>query len=280
MSAIIWVMLLGVKHVRCRMTTQLVCPTRTNSQQVPHPNRQRVKGLGHDLQDLAGCSPLRRVDGCEHELPAAWRGQDQDSISESLNRCLGSRYWNPRMSLLLGLVLERHLPWSPVPTPRMRRRVPWMADMQGGIFFMATSDRRSARRISVQLDVVYRKAGPIVGQPRYATTLDVGVGGACFRTADDSLRVGMILEVELRVQPRAGVLETGGSMTGLAQVLRTQPSPPAPERPGPDKAFLIAVKFCRRPTLSAVQPSETPRALEHLDSGTRHIHTTVCCMPG
>jgi len=90
----------------------------------------------------------------------------------------------------------------------------------------------------------------------------------------------MILEVELRVQPRAGVLETGGSMTGLAQVLRTQPSPPAPERPGPDKAFLIAVKFCRRPTLSAVQPSETPRALEHLDSGTRHIHTTVCCMPG
>src|SRR3990172_7942523 len=74
-------------------------------------------------------------------------------------------------------------------------------------FFMAISNRRAAQRLSIQLDVLYRKASPILSGVRIAKTVNVSTGGICFHTRDDSLVTGMILEVELRILPRHGVFE-------------------------------------------------------------------------
>lgn len=69
-------------------------------------------------------------------------------------------------------------------------------------------------------------------------------------------------------------------MSGLAQVLRVQESRPGADDRSPDRLVLVAVKFCRRPSLSEVRPSQRPGPLKDLDGRTRHIHTTVCEVPG
>ena len=147
-------------------------------------------------------------------------------------------------------------------------------------YFMATSDRRATRRLSVQLDVVYRKAGPILGRLKSARTQNVSAGGICFHTADDSLRAGTILQVELRIPPRHGVLETGGRLCGLAQVLRAHESCPGRDDRRSGGLFLVAARFCHRPTLCEVGPSQEPGPLKDLHSRPRHVDAAVRGVPG
>ena len=115
---------------------------------------------------------------------------------------------------------------------------------------MATSNRRTTERLSLQLDVLYRRTGPILGGSQSARTLNVSVGGICFHTTDDSLRAGLILEIELRIPPRHGVLEMGGRMRGIAQVLRVRQSHPVRDDPGLGGRCVVAARFCQPPTLS------------------------------
>jgi len=146
---------------------------------------------------------------------------------------------------------------------------------------MATSDRRSYQRLSVQLDILYRKPGPILGQLREARTSNVSVGGVCFRTTDESLRADTILEVELRIPPLHGVLETGGRIRGLAQVLRAEKSHQTQEDPQSDGPcyMTVAVRFCRRPTLSQFRLSLGPSPFKDLDRRPGHIHAIIDGVP-
>ena len=149
-------------------------------------------------------------------------------------------------------------------------------------FFMATSDRRSYQRLSVQLDILYRKPGPILGQLREARTSNVSVGGVCFRTMDDSLRAGTILEVELRIPPLYGVLETGGRIHGLAQVLRAEKSHPTHEDPHSDDPcyiIIVAARFCHRPVLSQFRVSLGPGPFKDLNRRPGHVHAIVDGVP-
>jgi len=115
---------------------------------------------------------------------------------------------------------------------------------------MVTSDRRASRRLLLQLDISYRRAGQGLVRPMAAKTLNVSSGGICFETDDASLGTGTILELELSLPPCHGALETGGRMRGLAQVLRAQPSDVVNGKLGPGGGYhVVAARFCLRPIL-------------------------------
>ena len=143
-------------------------------------------------------------------------------------------------------------------------------------FFMATSNRRAAQRLSIQLDVLYRKASPILGGIRIAKTVNVSVGGICFHTTDDSLVTGMILEVKLRILPRHGVFEMGGRMRGLVQVLRVHKTGQGIGGSPSDHAlFIVAAKFCQRPTSCEVRPLLKPGPFKDLHRRSCHVNAII-----
>jgi len=143
-------------------------------------------------------------------------------------------------------------------------------------FFMAIANRRAAQRLSIQFDVLYRKANPILGGFKIAKTLDVSVGGICFHTTDDTLLIGTILEVELRILPRHGVFEMGGRMRGLVQVLRVHKTRPGIVGSSSDQAlFIVAAKFCQRPTSCEVRPFQKPGPFKDLDRRSCHVNAII-----
>ena len=137
---------------------------------------------------------------------------------------------------------------------------------------MITSDRRTSRRLSFQFDMSYRRAGPILGQIRSATVQNVSVGGVCFHTMDDSLRPGTIIEVELQVPPRHGVLEGGGRLSGRACVRWAQNAHSRSDGAG----SVVGAQFCDRPILREAGPD----AVKDLLRRAGHVHGIVEGMPG
>ena len=143
-------------------------------------------------------------------------------------------------------------------------------------FFMATANRRAAQRLSIQFDVLYRKASPILGGFKIAKTLNVSVGGICFHTTDDTLLTGTILEVELRILPRHGVFEMGGRMRGLVQVLRVHKTGQGIGGSPSDHAlFIVAAKFCQRPTSCEVRPFLKPGPFKDLHRRSCHVNAII-----
>ena len=143
-------------------------------------------------------------------------------------------------------------------------------------FFMATANRRAAQRLSIQFDVLYRKASPILGGFKIAKTLNVSVGGICFHTSDDTLLVGTILEVKLRILPRHGVFEMGGRMRGLVQVLRVHKTGQGIGGSPSDHAlFIVAAKFCQRPTSCEVRPLLKPGPFIDLHRRSCHVNAII-----
>jgi hypothetical protein len=143
-------------------------------------------------------------------------------------------------------------------------------------FFMATANRRAAQRLSIQFDVLYRKASPILGGFKIAKTLNVSVGGICFHTTDDTLLTGTILDVELRIPPRHGVFEMGGRIRGLIQVLRVHKTKPGLGVSPLDQAFsIVAAKFCRRPTSCEVLACHGPGPFKDLYRRSCHVNAII-----
>ncbi|MHC4076151.1 MAG: PilZ domain-containing protein [Planctomycetota bacterium] len=86
---------------------------------------------------------------------------------------------------------------------------------------MDGSDKRKHKRLTIKLDLSYRKVDSTAKKSYAGCTINVSPGGLYFETATDVFKIGSLLKMELSIPPTSGLLEFGGSMSGLGKVLRT-----------------------------------------------------------
>jgi len=107
-------------------------------------------------------------------------------------------------------------------------------------------ERREHNRLEIELDLSCRKLPPSAEESHTGRTLNVGPGGLYFSTETDAFQEGNLLEVRLTIPPTPGILESGGSISAFAKVLRTSRLNGGPTAP----AYGVAIQFCRRPKLA------------------------------
>ena len=112
---------------------------------------------------------------------------------------------------------------------------------------MSRSDRRKYRRLALKLDISCRKVGCPRHKPHVGCTGNVSPGGLYFETVEASFRPGDLLTVELSIPPTVGLLEFGGKIAGVGNVLRTHKTKLASEFSS--DRYGVALEFCRSPKL-------------------------------
>jgi len=115
---------------------------------------------------------------------------------------------------------------------------------------MGGSERRKSQRLPIKLDLSCRKVGSETHKLHTGRTANVSSGGLYFETEAGAFKPGNLLEVELSIPPRPGVLEFGGKISGLVRVLRADIIHDSPI--GTDLAFGrygVALQFCQSPKL-------------------------------
>jgi len=113
---------------------------------------------------------------------------------------------------------------------------------------MDRDERRKYKRLGARFDISYREVGSETNRALSGCTVNVGTGGLYFETQDVAFKPGSLLEVELSIPPKRGLLEFGGRISGYARVLRTD----IISGPGAGSAFDkngVAVQFCQTPRL-------------------------------
>jgi len=85
---------------------------------------------------------------------------------------------------------------------------------------MSSGEKRKYRRLPINLDLSCRKAGSTGGKFHNGCTVNVSPGGLYFESEADVFKPGNLLKVELSIPPTAGLLELGGSISGLGKILR------------------------------------------------------------
>ncbi len=76
--------------------------------------------------------------------------------------------------------------------------------------------------------------------------MNVSPGGLYFETAVGTFKPGSMLEVELSIPPKTGILEFGGRISGFARVLRTDDIGVSPADTNLSSAsYGVALQFCR-----------------------------------
>ncbi len=116
---------------------------------------------------------------------------------------------------------------------------------------MDGSDKRKYKRLTIKLDLSYRKADSTVAKPRTGCTVNVSPGGLYFETAADVFKPGSLLKVELSIPPTTGLLESGGSISGLGKVLRAHTiSGSRTDTELPSVRSGVALEFCQPLKLS------------------------------
>jgi hypothetical protein len=113
---------------------------------------------------------------------------------------------------------------------------------------MDQDERRKYKRLGVRFDLSYREVGAATDRTHSGSTVNVGTGGLYFETNDVSFKPGSLLEVELSIPPRRGLLEFGGRISGFARVLRTDSVSPEGSVLTSGK-YGVALQFCRSPRL-------------------------------
>ncbi len=113
---------------------------------------------------------------------------------------------------------------------------------------MDRDERRKYKRLGAKFDLSYRQVGAATDQVYNGSTVNVGTGGLFFETQDVTFKPGSLLEVELSIPPKRGLLEFGGRMSGFARVLRTDIISDADADVISEKKG-VAVQFCRSPRL-------------------------------
>ncbi len=111
-------------------------------------------------------------------------------------------------------------------------------------------EKRKYKRLGAKFDISCREVGSTTGQSHTGCTVNVGPGGLYFETENATFKPGCLLEVELSIPPRQGLLEFGGRISGFARVLRTDNIYEAAR--GTDLTFGkygVALQFCRSPKL-------------------------------
>jgi hypothetical protein len=85
---------------------------------------------------------------------------------------------------------------------------------------MFRSYKRKYKRLPIKLGLSYRKVDSPTKKSHAGCTVNVSPGGLYFETAGDVFKLGSLLKVELSIPPTSGLLEFGGSMSGLGRILR------------------------------------------------------------
>jgi len=121
--------------------------------------------------------------------------------------------------------------------------IPRMADMHGGITFFGPVDRRAAQRLPLRFEVRWRPYG--TGRFCPGTSIDISSDGMAMAGNCDRILLGTLLEVQIIIPSLHGVLEWGGVLGCVIEVIRV-----AKAQSGP--GHVLAGRFCTRPRLVAV----------------------------
>ncbi len=115
---------------------------------------------------------------------------------------------------------------------------------------MDRAEKRKYKRLGAKFDISCREVGSAAERAHTGCTVNVGPGGLYFETESAAFKPGSLVEVELSIPPRRGLLEFGGKISGFARVLRADN---IFESAGgtnlSSEIFGIAVQFCRPPKL-------------------------------
>lgn len=85
---------------------------------------------------------------------------------------------------------------------------------------MSNIEKRKFKRLPIRLDLSCYKAGHKGGKAHNGRTFNVSPGGLYFECEDSVFIPGNLLQIELSIPPTVGLLESGGSVSGLGKVLR------------------------------------------------------------
>ena len=85
---------------------------------------------------------------------------------------------------------------------------------------MSNIEKRKFKRLPIMLDLSCCKAGSKVGKVHKGRTFNVSPGGLYFECEDIVFTPGNLLQIELSIPPTVGLLESGGSVSGIGTVLR------------------------------------------------------------
>ena len=111
-------------------------------------------------------------------------------------------------------------------------------------------ERRKYKRLGAKFDISCREVGSATEQSHIGCTVNVSPGGLYFETESTTFKPGSLLQVELSIPPKRGLLEFGGRISGFARVLRTDNIFESAGGTNLSSGlFGIAVQFCRSPKL-------------------------------
>jgi hypothetical protein len=111
---------------------------------------------------------------------------------------------------------------------------------------MSSSEKRKYKRLPIKLDLSYRRVDSTAKKSQTGCTVNVSPCGLYFETAADIFKPGSLLKVELSIPPTTGLLESGGSISGLGKVLRVHTiSGPHTDTKLPFVRSGVALEFCR-----------------------------------
>ena len=85
---------------------------------------------------------------------------------------------------------------------------------------MESVEKRKYKRLPIKLDLSCRKAESAGHEIYLGSTKNVSPGGLYFEVATDVFKAGHLLRVDLLIPPTTGLLESGGSISGIGKVLR------------------------------------------------------------
>ncbi len=113
---------------------------------------------------------------------------------------------------------------------------------------MDRAEKRKYKRLGARFDISCREVGSAAERAYIGCTVNVSPGGLYFETENANFKSGCLLELELSIPPRRGLLEFGGRISGFARVLRTDNIYESAR--GTDLTFGkygVALQFCRSP---------------------------------
>jgi len=115
---------------------------------------------------------------------------------------------------------------------------------------MEGTERRKYKRLGAKFDIFCSEVGSTTEQSHTGCTVNVCPGGLYFESESAKFKPGSLLEVELSIPPKRGLLEFGGKISAFARVLRTDNIFESAGGTNLSSGiFGVAVQFCRSPKL-------------------------------
>jgi hypothetical protein len=107
-------------------------------------------------------------------------------------------------------------------------------------------EKRKYKRLPIKLVLSCRKVDLPGKESHTGSTTNVSPGGLYFETATNMFKPGHLLSVDLSIPPTTGLLESGGSISGLGKVLRTHTIRSSrTESEEPSLRSGVALEFCQ-----------------------------------